>query len=147
MHYIVVEEVLVGEVVTVGMFLVNKHPAIVLFDSGASHSFMSQAFASRHDQKVMEKVYSTPQLWGVVYITPSTMKRSNLPHERSKTVYFTLRRFSAAGCYSNMSCYSTIGFATVAGFCLFLISAESLKNHSKSQKNHKMENLILLDST
>jgi hypothetical protein len=25
--------------------------------------------------------------------------------------------------------------------------AESLKNHSKSQKNHKMENLILLDST
>ena len=43
-----------GEVVTVGMFLVNKHPAIVLFDSGASHSFMSQSFASRHDQKVIE---------------------------------------------------------------------------------------------
>ena len=36
------------------MFLVNKHPAIVLFDFGASHSFMSQSFASRHDQKVME---------------------------------------------------------------------------------------------
>ena len=34
--------------------------------------------------------------------------------------------------------------------CLFLflfISDESLKNHSKSQKNHKMKNLILLDST
>ena len=54
MHYTVVEEVLVGEVVTAGMFLVNKHPAIVLFDSGASHSFMSQSFASRHDQKVVE---------------------------------------------------------------------------------------------
>jgi hypothetical protein len=27
------------------------------------------------------------------------------------------------------------------------ISAEPLKNHSKSQKNHKMKNLILLDST
>ena len=26
----------------------------VLFDSGASHSFMSQAFASRHDQKIIE---------------------------------------------------------------------------------------------
>ena len=37
-----------------GMFLVNKHPAIVLFDLGACHSFMSQAFASRHDQKVIE---------------------------------------------------------------------------------------------
>ena len=54
MHYTVVEEVPTGVVVTVGMFLVNKHPAIVLFDSGASHSFMSQAFASRNDQKVIE---------------------------------------------------------------------------------------------
>jgi len=35
-------------------------------------------------------------------------------------------------------------------FCLFLflfIFVESLKNHSKSQKNHKMKNLILLDFT
>ena len=54
MHYTVVEVVPTGEVVTAGMFLVNKHPAIVLFDLGASHSFMSQAFASRHDQKVIE---------------------------------------------------------------------------------------------
>ena len=54
MHYTAVEEVPTGEVVTASMFLVNKHPAIVLFDSGASHSFMSQAFASRHDQKIVE---------------------------------------------------------------------------------------------
>ena len=54
MHYTAVEEIPVGEVVTAGMFLVNKHPTIVLFDSGASHSFMSQSFASRHDQKVIE---------------------------------------------------------------------------------------------
>ena len=40
-HYIAVEEISVGEVVTAGMFLVNKHPAIILFDFGASHSFMS----------------------------------------------------------------------------------------------------------
>ena len=45
MHYTTVEEVPAGEVVTAGMFLINKHPAIVLFDSRASHSFMSQAFA------------------------------------------------------------------------------------------------------
>ena len=50
-HYTAVEEVPAGEVVTAGMFLVNKHPAIVLFDSGASHSFMSQAFASKYDKK------------------------------------------------------------------------------------------------
>ena len=54
MHYIAVEEIPTGEVVTAGMFLVNKHPTIVLFDSRASHSFMSQTFASKHDQKIIE---------------------------------------------------------------------------------------------
>ena len=49
MHYTVVEEVPVGEVVTASMFLVNKHPVIILFDSRASHSFMSQVFASKYD--------------------------------------------------------------------------------------------------
>jgi len=47
-HYTIVEEIPAGEVVTAGMFLVNQHPAVVLFDLGASHSFMSQAFASKH---------------------------------------------------------------------------------------------------
>ena len=50
-HYTAIEEVPVGEVVTAGMFLVNKRPAI---DSGASNSFMSQAFASKYDQKIIE---------------------------------------------------------------------------------------------
>jgi hypothetical protein len=40
-------------------------------------------------------------------------------------------------------CYNT----GVLSFPFLFISVESLKNHSKSQKNHKMENLILLDST
>jgi hypothetical protein len=30
----------------------NQHPTIVLFDSGASHSFISQTFASKHEQKI-----------------------------------------------------------------------------------------------
>ena len=53
MHYTTVEEIPIGEVMTAGMFLVNKHPTIVLFDSRASHSFMSQTFASKHDQKIV----------------------------------------------------------------------------------------------
>ena len=53
MHYIAMEEIPGGEVVTAAMFLVNKQPAIVLFDSGASYSFMSQTFASKHDQKII----------------------------------------------------------------------------------------------
>jgi hypothetical protein len=69
---------------------------------------------------------------GVVYLTIQTMKQSNLPPELFKTVYFTPGAVLDGGCYSNH------GFATVT---------ESLKNHSKSQKNYKMKNAILLDST
>ena len=53
MYYTTLEEIPSGEVVIVGMFLVNQHPAVVLFDSGASHSFMSQTFASKHYQGVV----------------------------------------------------------------------------------------------
>ena len=42
-----------GEVVTAGKFLVNQHAAVVLFDSGASHSFMSLVFAAKYNQKVI----------------------------------------------------------------------------------------------
>jgi hypothetical protein len=62
-----------------------------------------------------------------------------------KTVRFT----SLAG-FERWFCYSNGGFTTVAAvfsFSFLFISAESLKNHSKSQKNRKIENLILLDST
>jgi hypothetical protein len=40
-------------VVTTSNFLINDHPAVVLFDSGASHSFMSSTFASEHKQNVV----------------------------------------------------------------------------------------------
>ena len=53
MHYTTMEEIPSGEVVTAGMFLMNHHPAVVLFDSGASHSFMSPTFASKYDQKIV----------------------------------------------------------------------------------------------
>ena len=36
------------------MFLVNKQHTIVLFDSGASHSFIRQAFASKYDQQIIK---------------------------------------------------------------------------------------------
>jgi hypothetical protein len=34
--------------VVLGMFLASSHPAIVLFDSGASHSFISSSFVVKH---------------------------------------------------------------------------------------------------
>ena len=53
MHYTTMEEIPSGEVVTAGMFLVNHHPVVILFDSGALHSFLSPTFASKYDQKII----------------------------------------------------------------------------------------------
>jgi len=53
-HHTSIEEIPEGEPVIAGMFPVNQHLAVVLFDSGSSHSFMSQAFAHKHDQLVTE---------------------------------------------------------------------------------------------
>ena len=39
------EEILHNEPVMAGIFTIDSHPAYVLFDSGASHSFMSIGFA------------------------------------------------------------------------------------------------------
>ena len=47
------EEILQNEPVIAGMFSIDSHPAYVLFDSGASHSFMSMGFAQRHNISTM----------------------------------------------------------------------------------------------
>jgi hypothetical protein len=36
-----------------GLFTIDSHPEFVLFDSGASHSFMSMGFAQRHNISFM----------------------------------------------------------------------------------------------
>jgi hypothetical protein len=51
-HYNSIEEIPSSEVVTAGKFLVDQHPAVVLFDSGASHSFISPKFASKFAHKL-----------------------------------------------------------------------------------------------
>jgi hypothetical protein len=35
--------------VVLGMFVVNSEPAFVLFDSGASHSFVTNQFVEKHN--------------------------------------------------------------------------------------------------
>jgi hypothetical protein len=42
------EEAQQAQDVVLGMFLASSHPAIVLFDSGASHSFISSSFVVKH---------------------------------------------------------------------------------------------------
>jgi len=48
-----VEAIPTGEVVTAGKFLVNQGDALVLFDSGVSHSFVSSDFVSKHNLRAV----------------------------------------------------------------------------------------------
>jgi hypothetical protein len=41
------EEIPIGEEVLAGTFFLNKHPILILFDSGASHDFMSFTYAKK----------------------------------------------------------------------------------------------------
>jgi hypothetical protein len=38
--------------VVLGMFLRSLHPSSILFDSGASHSFISSSFVAKHSLEV-----------------------------------------------------------------------------------------------
>jgi hypothetical protein len=56
-HHTTMDEIPEGEPVIADKFSVNQNPAIVLFDSGSSHYFMSQAFARKHEQLCTELSY------------------------------------------------------------------------------------------
>jgi hypothetical protein len=42
-----IEEMPIGEEVLAGMYYLCEHPIVILFDSGASHDFMSLASAQK----------------------------------------------------------------------------------------------------
>jgi predicted aspartyl protease len=46
-NYTTMEEILTGEEVLAGTFFLNEHSIIILFDSGASHDFISSTCAER----------------------------------------------------------------------------------------------------
>jgi hypothetical protein len=46
-NYTTVEEIPMGEEVLAGTFFLNEHPVIILFDSRASHDFMSSTCAKK----------------------------------------------------------------------------------------------------
>jgi prepilin-type processing-associated H-X9-DG protein len=52
-NYTKVEEILQNVPVMASMFTIDSHPAFVLFDSGASHSFMNMGFADGHNISIM----------------------------------------------------------------------------------------------
>jgi hypothetical protein len=64
-NYTTVEDIFMGEEVLAGTFFLNEHPVIILFDSGASHDFISSTCAKKAMQSAVtvEALYviSTPQ--------------------------------------------------------------------------------------
>jgi hypothetical protein len=48
-NHVAMEEAQEAPNVVIGMFLINDTSAIVLFDSGASHSFISAAYVEKHN--------------------------------------------------------------------------------------------------
>jgi hypothetical protein len=65
-NYTTVEEILTREEVLAGTFFLNKHPIIILFDSGASHDFMSFTCAKKAKLSLVAMgapyVISTPEV-------------------------------------------------------------------------------------
>ncbi|WVZ76033.1 hypothetical protein U9M48_024038 [Paspalum notatum var. saurae] len=47
-HYTHIDQIPEGEPVLASTFLVNEHPIVVLFDSGATHTFVSRSYATKH---------------------------------------------------------------------------------------------------
>jgi hypothetical protein len=63
-YYTQVATTLEGEPVMMGMFLVANHLAVILFYSGASHTFMSKTFVDKHC------IHSTESREGFVIHSP-----------------------------------------------------------------------------
>jgi predicted aspartyl protease len=61
------EEIPMGEEVLAGTFFLNEHPVIILFDSGASHDFISSTCAKKAMLSTVAAeapfVISTPDGW------------------------------------------------------------------------------------
>jgi hypothetical protein len=51
-NHVIVEEAQESPDVVVGMFFINDTSVVVLFDSGASHSFISAAYVEKHKMPI-----------------------------------------------------------------------------------------------
>ena len=58
MHFTKAEQILQQEPMMVGMFTIDPHLAYVLFNSGASYSFMSMGFVEWHNLPLMAIPYA-----------------------------------------------------------------------------------------
>jgi predicted aspartyl protease len=59
-NYTTMEDISEGEQVLTGTFSSNGHPIVILFDSGATHDFISKACTQRHQLDIQHS--NTPYL-------------------------------------------------------------------------------------
>jgi hypothetical protein len=59
-NYTTMEDIPEGEPVLVGMFFLNDHSAVVIFDSGATHDFVSKTYIQKC--KLVIESISTPYM-------------------------------------------------------------------------------------
>jgi hypothetical protein len=57
-NHVTTEEAQQSQDVVLGMFLENSHPAIILFDSRASHFFISSKFVVKHNMPITIMKYT-----------------------------------------------------------------------------------------
>jgi hypothetical protein len=66
--------------VVIGTFMVNTHPAIVLFDTGATHSFITQSFVEHHG------IHTSISERGMLVSSPGGQLRSHIFYPRVSVV-------------------------------------------------------------
>jgi hypothetical protein len=76
-NYTTLEDVPKGEQVLAGMFSLHGHPIIILFDSGATHDFISRACTQKHHLGIQHSdspyMISTPgRRMAIKHIVPKT---------------------------------------------------------------------------
>jgi hypothetical protein len=57
-NHVTTEEAQQSQDVVLGMFLANSYPATILFDSGASHSFILSKFVAKHNLSITIMKYT-----------------------------------------------------------------------------------------
>jgi hypothetical protein len=66
--------------VVIGMFMVNTHPATVLFDTGATHSFITRSFVEHHGN------HTSTLKRGMLVSSPGGQLRSHIFYPRVSVV-------------------------------------------------------------
>jgi hypothetical protein len=58
-NHMISDEAQQAQDVVLGMFLASSHPTTVLFDSGASHLFITSSFVAKHNLSIANMKHTT----------------------------------------------------------------------------------------